>query len=36
MVDRYYASDLSDNFLRMTDMLVGNNDAKIKLKKLEN
>lgn len=36
MVDRYYASDLSDNFLRMTDMLIGNNDAKIKLKKLEN
>ena len=35
MPDRYYASDLSDNFMRMTDALTGRKDARIKLKKLE-
>lgn len=33
--DRFYASDLSENFLRMTDMLFEGYDTKIKLKKLD-
>lgn len=33
--DRFYASDLSDNFLRMTERLFEGGDARIKLKKLE-
>ena len=32
--DRYYASDLSDNFLRMTDIMFKDRDKKIRLKKL--
>lgn len=32
--DRYYASDLSENFLKMTDNLFKNRDKKIKLIKL--
>lgn len=33
--DRFYASDLSENFIRMTDTLFEGYDAKIKLKKLD-
>lgn len=33
--DRYYASDLSDNFIAMTEYLFKNRDSRIKLKKLE-
>lgn len=33
--DRFYASDLSENFLRMTDTLFEGYDTKIKLKKLD-
>ena len=33
--DRFYASDLSENFIRMTDTLFGGYDTKIKLKKLD-
>lgn len=33
--DRYYASDLSDNFIAMTDYLCRDRDSKIKLVKLE-
>lgn len=33
--DRYYASDLSDNFIAMTDYLCRGRDSKIKLVKLE-
>lgn len=33
--DRFYASDLSDNFLRMTELLPGGKTAKIKLKQLK-
>lgn len=33
--DRFYASDLSENFLRMTDSLFEGYDTKIKLKKLD-
>jgi len=33
--DRYYASDMSDNFISMTDMLFADTDFKIKLLKLE-
>ena len=33
--DRYYASDLSDNFLAMTELLCRGRDSKIKLVKLE-
>lgn len=34
--DRYYASDLSDNFIAMTDLLFKDRDSKIKLVKFEN
>lgn len=34
--DRYYASDLSDNFIAMTDILFKDRDSKIKLVKFEN
>ena len=34
--DRYYASDLSDNFLAMTDLLFSDRNSKIKLVKFEN
>lgn len=34
-LDRYYASDLSDNFIAMTDYLCKDRDSKIKLVKLE-
>ncbi len=33
--DRYYASDLSDNFIAMTDILFKDRDSKIKLVKFE-
>lgn len=33
--DRFYASDLSENFIRMTERLFEGQDAKIDLKKLE-
>lgn len=33
--DKYYASDLSDNFIAMTDLLFAGTDFKIKLVKLE-
>ena len=33
--DRFYASDLSENFIRMTDTLFEGYDTKIKLKKLD-
>jgi len=33
--DRYYASDLSDNFIAMTDLLFAGTDFKIKIVKLE-
>lgn len=33
--DRYYASDMSDNFIAMTDMLFADTDFKIHLLKLE-
>ena len=33
--DRFYASDLSENFIRMTDILFEGYDTKIKLKKLD-
>ncbi|MDD5823009.1 MAG: glutamate racemase [Firmicutes bacterium] len=33
--DRYYASDLSDNFIAMTDLLFKDRDSKIKLVKFE-
>jgi glutamate racemase len=33
--DRYYASDMSDNFIAMTDMLFRDTDFKIHLLKLE-
>lgn len=33
--DRYYASDLSDNFIAMTEYLFKDRDSRIKLKKLE-
>ena len=33
--DRYYASDMSDNFISMTDMLFADTDFKIHLLKLE-
>ncbi len=33
--DRYYASDLSENFLAMTDLLFGGTDFRTKLKSLE-
>ena len=32
--DRYYASDLSDNFIAMTDLLFKDRDSKIKLQKI--
>jgi glutamate racemase len=35
MTDRYYASDLSDNFIAMTDLLFAGTDFKIKFVKLE-
>lgn len=35
LVDRYYASDLSDTFLNMTDMMFKDTDFKIKFLKLE-
>lgn len=35
MKDRYYASDLSDNFIAMTDLLFAGTDFKIKFVKLE-
>jgi glutamate racemase len=35
MKDRYYASDLSDNFIAMTDQLFAGTDFKIKFVKLE-
>lgn len=34
-IDRYYASDMSDNFIAMTDMLFKDTDFKIHLLKLE-
>lgn len=34
--DRYYASDLSDNFIAMTDLLCKDRESRIKLVKLEN
>ncbi len=34
--DRYYASDLSDNFIAMTDLLFADRNSKIKLVKFEN
>ncbi|MBQ0005233.1 MAG: glutamate racemase [Clostridiales bacterium] len=34
--DRYYASDLSDNFIAMTDIMFKDRDSKIKLVKFEN
>ena len=34
-IDRYYASDMSDNFIAMTDMLFADTDFKIHLLKLE-
>lgn len=34
-IDRYYASDMSDNFISMTDMLFADTDFKIHLLKLE-
>lgn len=34
--DRYYASDLSDNFIAMTDFMFKDRDSKIKLVKFEN
>ncbi len=34
--DRYYASDLSDNFIAMTDLLFKDRDSKIKLVRFEN
>lgn len=33
--DRFYASDLSDNFIRMTDRLTEGKNSRIKLKKME-
>ncbi len=33
--DRFYASDLSENFIRMTDRLTGGKNSRIKLKKME-
>ena len=33
--DRYYASDMSDNFIAMTDRLFADTDFKIHLLKLE-
>lgn len=33
--DRYYASDLSDNFINMTDLMFKDRDSKIKLVKFE-
>ena len=36
ITDRYYASDLSDNFIAMTELLCRDRDSKIKLVKLEN
>lgn len=33
--DRYYASDVSDNFIAMTDLLCQDRDSKIKLVKME-
>lgn len=35
LTDRYYASDLSDNFIAMTDLLFAGTDFKIKFVKLE-
>lgn len=35
LLDRYYASDLSDNFIAMTDMLFKDRESKIKLVKFE-
>lgn len=35
LTDRYYASDLSDNFISMTDLLFSGTDFKIKFVKLE-
>lgn len=35
LTDRYYASDLSDNFIAMTDLLFAGTDFRIKLVKLE-
>jgi glutamate racemase len=34
-LDRYYASDMSDNFIAMTDMLFADTDFKIHFLKLE-
>lgn len=34
-IDRYYASDLSDNFINMTELLFKDRDSKIKLVKFE-
>jgi glutamate racemase len=34
-IDRYYASDMSDNFIAMTDRLFADTDFKIHLLKLE-
>jgi glutamate racemase len=33
--DRYYASDLSENFIAMTDLLFAGTDFRVKLKSLE-
>ena len=33
--DRFYASDLSENFIRMTDLLTVGTNSRIKLKKME-
>ena len=35
LTDRYYASDLSDNFIAMTDQLFAGTDFRVKLVKLE-
>jgi len=35
LLDRYYASDLSDSFIAMTDLLFKDRDSKIKLVKIE-
>lgn len=35
MQDRYYASDLSDNFIAMTDLLFAGTDFRVKLKSLD-
>jgi glutamate racemase len=35
MQDRYYASDLSENFISMTDLLFAGTDFRVKLKSLD-